>query len=210
MIDLDMPLVPDNTLQELFNTETSPAPRAILRAALMLRDVGTGWDDTVIMSVETDDELQANGETKWISEGQEVAFTPTSIIASTPLVGSGVIRKAVPDDRYTLGSWYIPDSVDAHGDWTDPTTLQKAAWDYMRKGERTIYLQHDRGIPAGELVELMSWPEAVTVQKDAGEQVDYPAGTVFVGVIWEEWAWPLVKTGKLTGMSIGGWARHEK
>jgi hypothetical protein len=32
----------------------------------------------------------------------------------------------------------------------------------------------------------------------------YPAGTVLMGVIWEPWAWELVKEGKITGYSIGG------
>ena len=36
------------------------------------------------------------------------------------------------------------------------------------------------------------------------ENREYPAGTVFLGVIWEEWAWELVKTGKVSGYSIGG------
>jgi hypothetical protein len=36
----------------------------------------------------------------------------------------------------------------------------------------------------------------------------YPAGTPFMGVIWEEWAWPLVKSGELRGLSIGGTAQR--
>jgi hypothetical protein len=38
--------------------------------------------------------------------------------------------------------------------------------------------------------------------------VDFPANTVFMGVIWEPWAWELIKTGKLRGYSIGGKAER--
>ncbi len=31
-----------------------------------------------------------------------------------------------------------------------------------------------------------------------------PAGTVYMGVIWDDAAWQLVKQGKLGGLSLGG------
>jgi predicted ABC-type ATPase len=36
----------------------------------------------------------------------------------------------------------------------------------------------------------------------------YPAGTVFLGVVWDPWAWQLVLDGKLRGFSIGGKAER--
>jgi hypothetical protein len=36
----------------------------------------------------------------------------------------------------------------------------------------------------------------------------YPANTVFLGVIWEPWAWELIQAGKILGYSIGGKAER--
>lgn len=119
-----------------------------------------------------------------------------------------LVHKAQAEHRFTLGPWYIPNKPDAHNEWTDADELQKALWDYVRSGDRDIRLQHNRDIVAGEWVEAMSFPIPITMnmQKSDGNQgeVTYPAGTVFLGVQWKPWAWDLVKTGKITGFSIGG------
>lgn len=120
----------------------------------------------------------------------------------------GVFTKA-EDRRFTLGPWYVPDSYDAHGEWTDSTELQTALWNYVRKGDRQIRLQHDVEIVAGEWVEALTWPFAVSVPMMNVEtglvaEQEFPANTVFMGVIWEPWAWDLVKAGKIRGYSMGG------
>jgi hypothetical protein len=116
------------------------------------------------------------------------------------------------EKRFTLGPWYIPDQADAHNEWTDSEELQNALWEYVKKGDRRIRLQHNRDIVAGEWVETMTWPYPVTVPMTkadgTSEDVTYPTGTVFMGVQWEPWAWELVKKGKLTGYSIGGKAER--
>lgn len=116
------------------------------------------------------------------------------------------------EKRFTLGPWYIPNKADAHNEWTDSEELQAALWDYVKKGDRRIRLQHNKNVVAGEWVETMTWPYEVTVPmtKADGTVVDvsYPKGTVFMGVQWEPWAWDAVKKGKLTGYSIGGKAER--
>jgi hypothetical protein len=116
------------------------------------------------------------------------------------------------EKRFTLGPWYIPDTKDAHNEWTDSEELQNALWEYVKKGDRRIRLQHNRDVVAGEWLETMTWPYPVTVPvtkaDGSGENVTYPTGTVFMGVQWEPWAWELVKKGKLTGYSIGGKAER--
>jgi hypothetical protein len=103
--------------------------------------------------------------------------------------------------------------MDAHGEWTDSHELQNAAWGWVQKGDRTIYLQHDREVRAGEWVEMMTMPQPWTVKmqdgvgKELGE-VTYPAGTVFLGVIWEPWAWEKIQNGEILGYSIGGRAER--
>ena len=125
---------------------------------------------------------------------------------------STLVSKAEGERRYTLGPMYIPDRRDAHSEWTDSEELQKAVWDYVRKGDRRIRLQHDMDKVAGEFVEIMSWPfevEAPMVRKDGSSRpMKFPANTVFLGVQWEPWAWEMVKNGKILGYSIGGKAQR--
>ena len=112
--------------------------------------------------------------------------------SETPL---DLIHKANKEQKFTLGPWYIPDKEDAHSEWTDAEELQKALWDYVRSGDRNIRLQHNTDIVAGEWVEAMSFPVPITLgmTKASGDakEVTYPAGTVFLGVKWNDWAWDL-------------------
>ena len=123
-----------------------------------------------------------------------------------------LVSKAVDEQMFTLGPMYIPNIKDAHDEWTDAEELQKAVWEYVRKGDRRIRLQHDREKVAGEFVEIMAWPyevEVPIVMKDASEtKMTFPSNTVFLGVVWKPWAWKLVKDGKLRGYSIGGRAER--
>jgi hypothetical protein len=116
--------------------------------------------------------------------------------------------KQVEERRFTLGPMYIPDRIDAHGEWTDADELQRAVWDYVKSGDRRIRLQHNKDVVAGEWVEVMSFPYELSVPMTSADgsmtKVSYPANTVFLGVQWDEWAWDLVKSGKLRGYSIGG------
>jgi hypothetical protein len=123
-----------------------------------------------------------------------------------------LVSKSVDERMFTLGPMYIPYVRDAHNEWTDPDELQKAVWEYVRKGDRRIRLQHDRDRVAGEFVEIMAWPyevEVPIVMKNASRSnMKFPANTVFLGVVWEPWAWEMVKAGKLRGYSIGGRAER--
>jgi hypothetical protein len=124
------------------------------------------------------------------------------------------IQKTVSEDRFTLSPWYIPDSIDGHGDFMTADDLQKTLWGYVKKGDRSIRLQHDPDTVAGEWVELMAWPHEVEIdmalpgvhKADSPVTKTYklPAGTVYMGVEWTEEAWKDVKAGRILGLSIGG------
>lgn len=128
---------------------------------------------------------------------------------------SYAVTKSSDERRYTLGPLYAPDRKDAHGEWTDADTLQSAVWDYVRESSATgrrLNLQHgDFGdITVGEWVEVMAWPyeHEITLKQSDGTEVTQtmPAGTVYLGVVWDEAAWPEVKKGNLSGYSLGGMA----
>jgi len=116
----------------------------------------------------------------------------------------------VEEERFTLGPFYIPDRLDAHNEYTDARELQKSFHGYLAKEDRGIRLQHDTSIVAGKWVSgmVMPHPYTTTLTKADGTSAEYtfPAGTPFLGVVWEEWAWPLVKAGKISGYSMGGTA----
>ncbi|MGH8896333.1 MAG: XkdF-like putative serine protease domain-containing protein [Egibacteraceae bacterium] len=123
------------------------------------------------------------------------------------------ITKATDEKRYTFGPLYAPDRVDAHAEWTDGDSLQTALWEYVRESSeqgRRLNLQHeDSGRSTiGEWVEAVSWPYEteieLTVPGEETRKVKLPAGTVYMGVVWDEAAWPAVKSGKIGGLSLGG------
>lgn len=122
-----------------------------------------------------------------------------------------VVPFAKAEERYTLGPVYVPGRLDGHGEFIDAATLQKAIWDWVRSGDRTIFLQHSDKA-AGEMVEILTWPMPIQTSLSLpGEdirKVEFPAETPFMGVVWESWAWDLVKAGQLRGYSIGGKARR--
>jgi 2'-5' RNA ligase len=114
-------------------------------------------------------------------------------------------------EQFTLGAWYVPDMVDAHGDWVEKNDLEKTFHDYMADSDRDLRLQHNPEIVAGRIVEGYIQRTALEVDvpdPDTGVLMkhSYPAGTPFLGVIWKDWAWPLVEAGEIRGYSIGGTA----
>lgn len=142
----------------------------------------------------------------WISGGPI-----TDENAETKELAKAQFMRKADEKQFTLGPLYVPDFMDAHGEWTDSEELQNAVWGWVRAGDRRIFLQHDMDVVAGEWVEVMTMPQPWTVEMmDAtGEsigQVTYPKDTVFLGVVWNDDAWADVKAGKLRGYSIGGYS----
>ena len=145
---------------------------------------------------------------------EDLGFAPPYTLGDTT-TKLAALHQVVPfakaEERYTLGPVYVPGRVDGHGEFITSATLQKAIWNWVRDGDRTIYLQHSEKA-AGEMVEILTWPMPIqTSLQLPGEdvqKVEFPAETPFMGVVWESWAWDLVKAGQLRGYSIGGKARR--
>ncbi len=132
------------------------------------------------------------------------------------------IWKAEEERRYTFGVVYKASSdtggtpeTDAHNEFVTATELQLATWGHVQAGDRRIYVQHGQ-IPglgfkkAGEWVEIVAWPHEQEVELflPTGERHKsiIPAGSVYMGVIWEPFAWEMVKKGLIRGFSFGGLA----
>lgn len=168
-----------------------------------------GWTSTRLISAYL---VMGDGDYEEITP--ELAFKtfPDAFNDVAKSIGAYEVSKAEGDKRYTLGAMYIPDQLDAHNEWTSSEELQQAVWDYVRTDDRRIRLQHNRDVVAGEWVEVMSFPYELTVPITtvSGEETThtYPANTVFLGVIWEEWAWEKVQAGEILGYSIGGRAER--
>lgn len=146
-----------------------------------------------------------------VREGQAAELVPHS-----PYLMEFAVVKADDEQRYTLGPLYMPDTLDAHGEFVAAETLQNAAWDYVRsavkQGSNTIFDQHTSQ-PAGEWVDLVTWPYEQTVDVVVpGEgivQRTFPPGTVYQGVVWSPRVWEQVKNGEKRGLSMGGTAVRE-
>ena len=58
------------------------------------------------------------------------------------------------------------------------------------------------------MVEMLTWPMPIETELEVPNEgvtkYAFPANTPFMGVIWEPWAWEMVKAGELRGYSIGG------
>jgi len=177
------------------------------------------WDKTKKSWVENSDadvvRFLVEGQGDFSEVTEDVArqiFPDVFAEETTKSLGKFDVQKAEHEKRYTLGAMYIPDMEDAHGEWTSAEELQGAVWDYVRSDDRRIRLQHNRDVVAGEWVEVMAFPYSLTVPIKTAEgeemQHTYPPNTVFLGVIWEPWAWEMVTEGKIRGYSIGGKAER--
>jgi hypothetical protein len=141
------------------------------------------------------------------------AAPPTHVAADELGPGDAVeyalVEKA-DEQRYTFGPIYMPGALDAHREYADTDVLQGALWDFFENGDKVLHKQHTDA-PVGRIVELVSWPfeqrvELTNPGTGVAKTVTLPAGTTYAGTLWEPEAWPLVKSGKITGYSMGGTA----
>lgn len=119
-----------------------------------------------------------------------------------------VLAKAADDseERFVLGIVLEPETVDAQNDIYDAPTIRKAAHVYMERyqnqGLQHKELVNDRVI----LVESYIAPVDMTI---GGQAVK--AGSWLMGVRYDDGdLWAAVKSGKITGFSIGGYATRTK
>lgn len=170
----------------------------------MTQEASALWDKMV----------QEVAEVRAEGYGLEIPFEMPDVEIVEPTTGLAKfeVSKALDEKQFTLGPMYIPNQLDAHNEWTDDSELQQAVWKYVQSGDRRIRLQHNRDVVAGEWVEIMTLPYQTQVpmlKADGTTQpINFPQNTVFLGVIWEDWAWDKIKKGEIRGYSIGGRAER--
>jgi len=137
--------------------------------------------------------------------------------------GYAVVAKSVNSEKqYTLGLLYQaskPGEViaDAHGESISGEELFKARLAYVKAGDRSIHLQHgmtEIGLTKiGEWVDLAQWPYEVETEfklpNGKTTKATIAANSVWVGIIWNDFGWKLVKSGQLRGLSLGGMRRKK-
>ena len=147
---------------------------------------------------------------KAIAEGAALGEPVEKAVArAVPLVERVVPFRVMKDAdgaelRYLLGYVLVPDVVDAQGDTYSAPEVRKAAWNYMAHF-RNVGLMH-KGLVNGkvDLVESYIAPVAMNVGGS-----DVPEGTWLMGLrVNDDALWADVKSGKLTGLSIGGFAKR--
>jgi hypothetical protein len=118
----------------------------------------------------------------------------------------------LPEQRYVLGIAYqagpdprIRRGADGGRDYFTAEELEKAAWNFMKKG-RLIGLMHADGTEgSAELVESFIW-RFPDWQVD--EDTVVRKGDWCIGAILDERSWQLYKSGRITGFSPQGMARR--
>lgn len=129
----------------------------------------------------------------------------------------GVVVKSEDERRYTLTVAYPADKADVaraqdgHRDFASKESVERAAWNYMLKS-RVISLWHEQGTDgAGDVVESYVYrgPDWAIKAAD-GAEVTVKSGDWLLGILWSEDTWPLVKQGRIRGVSPEGSARRRK
>jgi hypothetical protein len=118
---------------------------------------------------------------------------------------------SLTEKRITLAPVYSPNRQDAHGEYTTSEALEDAIIEFSKSGNRRLMLQHgDLGDHhVGDILSVFTWPWPVTCDMTNPATLQkrkhtFEAGTAWAWVQWDQDAWQLVKTGKLTGYSMGG------
>jgi len=123
-----------------------------------------------------------------------------------PVMEKFVELKKVDDDkRIVYAIVYSPGEVDAHGDTADAETIEKAAYNFMKRGiTKNVDKGHDYKADEGFVAE--SW---ITKENDSLFP-DSPIGSWAVGIkVENDETWQQIKKGEITGLSLAGFARVE-
>ena len=123
---------------------------------------------------------------------------------------AGALIKAEDERRYTLVVGYPCSKADSNvaadgfRDFASAEAVENAAWSYMLKS-RQVGLWHQDGTEgAGAVVESYVYRGPDWTIKSGNAEYTVSAGDWLLGIQWSEDTWPLVKSGKIGGVSMQG------
>lgn len=115
-----------------------------------------------------------------------------------------LVTKADDPQKLVYGVVYEPETEDAHGDYMDAETIEKAAHSFMEDYQQ-IDKQHDFDPGAGQVVESYVAPVDMTI----GE-TDIAKGTWVLVTKATDEMWESIQKGEFTGYSLAGTAEVEE
>lgn len=115
-----------------------------------------------------------------------------------------LVTKADDPQKLVYGVVYEPDVEDAHGDYMDADTIEKAAHSFMEDYQQ-IDKQHDFTTNAGKVVESYVAPVDMTIGDTAITKGTWVLVTKANDELWED-----IQKGEFTGYSLAGTAQVEE
>lgn len=112
----------------------------------------------------------------------------------------GIAYQAGPDPRITKGA-------DGGRDYFTEAELEKAAWNFLRRGRQHGAFHLDGTEGCAETVEsyIYRGPDW-----DLGDGIVVKSGDWLIGAVLDEKAWQAVKAGRISGWSPQGTARRRR
>lgn len=115
--------------------------------------------------------------------------------------------------RVTSGVVYEPlPHVDGHGEGVDPVTLSVAMLRYAATADKSLRMQHTPGTAVGEVIALLAWPAAKSVELCVQSSCSKPRlspHTVYSVTRFTQEAFKAVSSASVAGLSIGGSAKRK-
>lgn len=123
-----------------------------------------------------------------------------------------ILKAGSDDERYVLGFVLRKDTVDKQKDIYDAKAIRGAMTTFMVNGHTQGIFHREAAGKRTLLIENYQAPADFTISKgetSRGTDVQVKAGDWLQGwLIPDDGLWAAVKAGKLTGFSIGGWAKR--
>lgn len=130
---------------------------------------------------------------------------------------AGLLVKSEDERRFTLHVAYPANradksrAADGYRDFSGTDATEDAAWSYLLKHRQVGVFHQDGTEGSGDVAESYIYRGPPWVIKAAdGSECTILEGDWLIGIRWSEDVWPLVKSGRIKGVSMQGSATRRK